>query len=90
MQHYVRDTVALQSCLMGRRIVPDGVYDAFGKQSGFAHPQMYELFDLAKDPYELLNIYNSTKSDGSAGQALLTELHGILRQYYECSGPECP
>eukprot|EP01043_Picozoa_sp_COSAG02_P027724 COSAG02_NODE_1647_length_11517_cov_2.751533_21_plen_90_part_00 len=71
-------------------IVTDGVYDAYGKQSGFAHPQMYELFDLAKDPYELLNIYNSTKSDGSTGQALLTELHGILRQYYECSGVECP
>ena len=51
---------------------------------------MYELFDLEKDPYELLNIYNSTKSDGGAGQALLTELHGILRQYYECSGAECP
>jgi hypothetical protein len=30
-----------------------GVYDTFGKQSGFAHPQMYELFDLAKDPYEV-------------------------------------
>ena len=40
--------------------------------------------------YELFNIYNKTKADGNSGEALLTELHGILRQYYECAGAECP
>ena len=28
-----------------------GEYDPYGKQNDFAHPQMYEMFDLENDPY---------------------------------------
>ena len=55
----LRSTVSIcdlhQCCIVGRPVLAAGVgvYDTFGKQSGFAHPQMYELFDLEKDPYEV-------------------------------------
>ena len=64
-----------------------GVYDPYGKQNGFSHPQMFALFDLDKDPYELANIYNATVK---ANPTLTSELHGLLRQFYECRGAECP
>ena len=60
---------------------------ADGKQNGFSRPQMFALFDLDKDPYELANIYNATVR---ANPALTSELHGLLRQFYECRGAECP
>ena len=60
---------------------------ADGKQNGFSHPQMFALFDLDKDPYELANIYNATVR---ANPTLTSELHGLLRQFYECRGAECP
>ena len=40
-----------------------------------------------KDPYELANIYNATVR---ANPTLTSELHGLLRQFYECRGAECP
>jgi hypothetical protein len=49
-------------------------------------PQVYfyELFDLAKDPFELHNIYNTSSDE------LKTSLHKIVRGYYECAGATCP
>lgn len=43
-------------------------YDPYGKQTAFAKPAMYALFDLAKDPYELENVYNRTKADKVGGE----------------------
>ena len=60
-----------------------GEYDPYGKQSGFATVYFYELFDLEKDPFELINIYNASSTE------LKAWLHSTVRAYYECAGPNC-
>jgi len=66
-----------------------GEFDPWGKQSGFAKPYMFALFDLKADPYELENVYNATKATAN-GAALLAELHELLARYNTCAGPACP
>ena len=58
-------------------------YDAYGKQSNFTSVYLYELFDLATDPYELDNIY------AVASDELKQELHAAVTSYYSCGGPSC-
>ena len=43
-----------------------------------------ELYDMAKDPYQLHNLY------ASASQAVKDEMSQRLRQAYSCSGTTCP
>lgn len=50
----------------------------------FSNVDMYQLFDLTTDPYELHNVYNST------AQAVRDALAAKLRLYYPCKGPACP
>ena len=50
---------------------------------------MYELFDLAADPYELRNIYNATVATAE-GRALVALLENRTRTYYACAGKACP
>jgi len=50
----------------------------------FSAIDMYQLFDLATDPYELRNVYNSTP------QAIKDALSSKLRVYYPCAGASCP
>jgi hypothetical protein len=45
---------------------------------------MYQLFDLASDPYELYNVYDTTSAK------IKEALAAKLRQYYPCVGPTCP
>eukprot|EP00049_Salpingoeca_infusionum_P014307 m.267444 g.267444 ORF g.267444 m.267444 type:complete len:297 (+) comp15640_c1_seq2:1029-1919(+) len=49
-------------------------YDPFGKQTGFANINTYELFNVTVDPFELYNIYPNVS------QALRQQLHQRLRQ----------
>ena len=50
----------------------------------FLSPLEYELFDVAKDPYQLTNIY------GTAGtNDLVKELHTFLHKQIVCKGSEC-
>ena len=53
----------------------------------FSDINMYQLFDLTKDPYELYNVYNETKA---ANPAITTALAKQLRTYYPCKGIQCP
>ena len=64
-------------------------FDPYGKQTGFARPGMYSLFNLTSDPYELRNIYNATKSMPKGG-ALIADMQSLLRTYYGCHGQACP
>ena len=64
-------------------------YDPFGKQTAFAEPYMYTLFDLAADPFELTNIYAATKAT-PAGTKLLGELHALIERWQSCNGQSCP
>lgn len=50
----------------------------------FGDVQMYQLFDLVADPYELHNVYNSTDP------AIVKELASRLRKHYPCEGAACP
>ena len=50
----------------------------------FSDIDMYQLFDLTTDPYELYNIYN--KTDPKIKQALAKK----LREFYPCEGVTCP
>mmetsp|Transcript_17366 Transcript_17366/g.51358 ORF Transcript_17366/g.51358 Transcript_17366/m.51358 type:complete len:434 (+) Transcript_17366:107-1408(+) len=50
----------------------------------FSNIDMYQLFDLANDPYELHNVYNTTDP------TITKELARRLRQYYPCVGTACP
>ena len=59
-------------------------YDPYGKQSNFSSVDFYELFDLAKDPFELHNIYNASSPK------LKATLHSMVREFYECAGAACP
>ena len=63
-----------------------GVYDPYGKQTNFSKPYMVELFDLDKDEYELLNIYNQTKT---SAPATIATLHKMLTSFYACKPGEC-
>eukprot|EP01063_Lacrimia_lanifica_P011237 TRINITY_DN18059_c0_g1_i1.p1 TRINITY_DN18059_c0_g1~~TRINITY_DN18059_c0_g1_i1.p1 ORF type:complete len:570 (+),score=192.11 TRINITY_DN18059_c0_g1_i1:74-1783(+) len=60
-----------------------GVYDPFGKQTGFARPNMRELFDLAVDPYELHNVHRTVDP------AVVKELEAVLYSWYRCQGAAC-
>ena len=64
-------------------------FDPFGKQSAFAKPYMYALFDLETDPFELTNIYQATKATAE-GAKTLSMLHDLLEEYQHCSGDDCP
>lgn len=61
-------------------------YDPYGKQTGFAQPYMYELFDLDADPYELHNLYNATQEERPE---VVEMLHTLLYQWYNCAGSDC-
>jgi len=50
----------------------------------FSDVDMYQLFDLTKDPYELHNVYNET------APAIREALAKKLREYYPCEGRACP
>ena len=50
----------------------------------FSDVDMYQLFDLTTDPYELHNVYNETDA------AITTALAKKLREYYPCQGVACP
>jgi hypothetical protein len=69
---------------------PDGEYqyvcttDQIIAKNCFGDIQMYQLFDLVADPYELNNIYNSTDT------AILKELATRMRAHYPCQGVACP
>ena len=45
---------------------------------------IFELFDLKKDPYELRNIYST------AAPEIKTALARKLRVWYPCQGAACP
>ena len=66
-----------------------GVFDPWGKQSGFASPYMRVLFNLTSDPYELHNIYNQTIAS-ITGAALVSSMHSLLLRYNACQGKACP
>ena len=71
------------------KLLKYAIYDPYGKQNGFSKPQMWELFDLVADPYELKNIYNSTMAT-TEGRALVAMLEKRTREYYACAGSTCP
>ena len=50
----------------------------------FSAVDTYQLFDLAKDPYEQYNVYSTTP------RAITDALAIKLRQYYPCRGNACP
>ena len=50
----------------------------------FSDVDEYQLFDLARDPFELHNVYEE------ADEAIRTELARRLRLHYPCSGASCP
>ena len=45
----------------------------------------YELFDLSRDPYQMVNLYGTSKEDSN----LVGELHAFLHQQVMCSGNSC-
>ena len=54
------------------------------KKECFSDVQLYELFDLTTDPWELRNVYNET------APAIRDALAKKLRTYYPCQGAACP
>ena len=64
-------------------------FDPFGKHTAFAKPYMYALFDLHVDPFELNNIYETTKATPEGGKTIAM-LHELLEKYQHCSGDDCP
>lgn len=64
-----------------------GIYDPYGKQTGFTKPYMFELFDLDKDPWELKNVYNATLR---SNPELIAYLNKTAYNYYNCVGAKCP
>ena len=50
----------------------------------FSKIDMFQLFDLTKDPYELHNVYNETAPE------IRDALEKKLRTWYPCKGPACP
>ena len=62
-------------------------YDPYGKQSNFSKPYMYQLFNLTADPFELENLYNTSRR---TKPALVRTLKATLDAYSECHGANCP
>ena len=62
-----------------------GEYAPYGKQSDFnvSSIELYELFDLDKDPYELNNVW------ATANASLKAELKAMTAKWYGCTGSEC-
>ena len=58
--------------------------DQIAKKECFSDVDMYQLFDLVADPFELRNVYNTT------AQPIREELARRLRSWYPCAGPHCP
>jgi hypothetical protein len=52
----------------------------FNASSDGSGLQWYELYDVAKDPYQMTNIYNATPA------AKKTALHHQLANYWLCGG----
>jgi len=50
----------------------------------FSEVDMYQLFDLKNDPYELINVYNTTAPE------IKNALAQKLRAWYPCQGTSCP
>ena len=46
--------------------------------------QFHELYDVAKDPYQVENLYKTSPP------SLLSALHDQIATYYKCSGSDCP
>ena len=63
-----------------------GIYDPYGKQTGFASPRMYELFNLTADPYETTNVYTRTRRDHPQ---LVDDLIAKMRELHGCVGAAC-
>ena len=63
-----------------------GLYDPYGKQTGFASPRMYELFNLTADPYETTNVYTRTRRDHPQ---LVDDLIAKMRELHGCVGAAC-
>ena len=58
-------------------------YDGVDEVS-FLSPLEYELFDVAKDPYQLVNIYGTADT-----KDLVKELHDFIHQQIVCKGSDC-
>ena len=46
--------------------------------------QHYELYDVAKDPYQMENLYKTTSIETR------TALHQQLEDCFQCKGSSCP
>ena len=53
-----------------------------GNVADFDEPLEYELFDVAKDPYQMVNIYGTTEEV----KQLVDELHEYIHAEVKCSG----
>lgn len=57
-----------------------------GNVAEFDMPLEYELFDVAKDPYQMVNLYGTAHED----KQLVAELHQYIHTEVKCSGqPNC-
>ena len=63
-------------------------FEPTGKQTDFADPNFYELFDLAADPHETLNVYYN-QSYARVTQELKDFLHTTVHETYRCRGTAC-
>ena len=53
-----------------------------GNVAEFSSPLEYELFDVSKDPYQMVNLYGTAAED----KQLVAELHQYIHQEVKCSG----
>ena len=51
----------------------------------FDNPLEYELFNIAKDPYQMTNLYGTEEED----KELVNELHEFLHTQIRCKGQSC-
>ena len=51
----------------------------------FDTPLEYELFNIAKDPYQMTNLYGTEEED----KELVKELHEFLHMQIRCKGQSC-
>ena len=70
-------------------------FDPTGKQTDFANPNFYELFDLAVDPHETVNVWYNSSSNSSSSSHRVTQqlrdyLHTTAHATYTCQGTACP
>ena len=56
-----------------------------GNVVDFDTPLEYELFDIKNDPYQMTNLYGTTKED----KKLVQELHDYIHEQVKCKGHEC-